>query len=118
MLVSPDFSEAQESITPGEYKVRITNCEQKTSKKDTPYLRWELTTFGSENPKNDGRKIWHSTMLAGKGAGMLKQFYTACTGETLEGNFDTEQLFGKEVVVVVDLTDQGYTNVKGIKQIQ
>jgi len=118
MLVQPDFSEAQEPITAGEYKVRVTGCEQKTSQKGAPYLRWELTTFASEEPKDDGRKMWHTTMISGRGAGMLKQFYQVCTGESLEGNFDTEQLLGREFVAVVALDDKGYTNVKGMKPIQ
>lgn len=118
MLVNPDFSETQDPIEPGEYKVRITGCEQKTSRNDQPYLRWELTTFASANPKNDGRKMWHTTMLAGRGAGMLKAFYKAATTEDLESNFDTEQLVGRELSVIVDLDDRGYTNVKAVKPIQ
>lgn len=117
-LVTPDFSETQDPIQPGEYQVRVSGVEQRESKSGTPYLRWELTTFGSEDPKNDGRKMWHTTMLAGPGAGMLRQFYKVCTGEKLEGSFDTEQLFGKEFTAIVDLDDRGYTNIKGMKPIQ
>lgn len=118
MLVNPDFSETQDPLTAGEYPVRVTGVDQKTSQKGAPYLRWELTTFNSADSKNDGRKVWHTTMLAGPGAGMLKGFYKVCTGEDLDGNFDTEQLLGKEFIAIVAIDDNGYTNVKGMKPIQ
>lgn len=118
MLIQPDFTEAQDSFTPGEYMFRVVSVEQKTSQKDQPYLNWTLEQIGSEEPKNNGRKHWYVTMLAGRGAGMLKDFYKACTGETLEGEFDTEQLINKELVMILGEDSSGRMNTKGLKQIQ
>lgn len=118
MLVTPDFTESQDTFTPGEYMFRVTGVEQKTSKNDQPYLNWTMEQINAADPKNNGRKHWHITMLAGRGAGMLKDFYKACTGETLEGQFDTEQLIGKELIVVLGEDNQGRIATKGLKQIQ
>lgn len=119
LLVTPDFSESQDDIQPGEYAVQITGVEQKTSKAGSPYLRWELSTIGESNPKNNGRKIWHTTMLSGKGAGMLKRLYQVATlNEMPQGAFDTEQLLGRQFKAVVAQGDSGFTEIKTIKAMQ
>ena len=99
--VSPDFSEALDlsPLPPGTYKVRLTDVESKTSKAGNHYLNWKLTTFGSENSSTNNRVIFYSTMTSGKGAGSLKALLAA-TGKGT-GEFDTEELLGKEVRVTV-----------------
>lgn len=124
--MKPDFSEVQENVTAGNYTVRITGAqlgEWNTANGRTQYINWELQTFGEAESKNNGRRIFHKTPIAGKGAFRLQQFYKAATKEDLRGEFDTEQLLGKELgVTVVDGTDKegnptGYTEVKAVKPI-
>lgn len=122
MLVQPDFSEIQEEVTAGSYKVIIKKGEVKSWPNGGEYINWELETFGEPEPKNNGRRIFHKTALSGKGAFTLQQFYKAAVGQALTGKFDTEQLVGKQIAV--DLVDgvrngepTGYTEVKRAKAI-
>lgn len=118
-LYTPDFTEAPEDIQPGTYQVRITGCEEKTSQAGAKYLRWKLETINEADPKNNGRVLWNSTMLSGKGVIMLKRFWDAATNGADMGNqFDSEQLLGKELTVTVDMNDRGYAEVKSVKAIQ
>lgn len=118
-LYTPDFSETAEDITPGEYQVRITGVTEKTSQAGNTYLKWTLDTINEQDPKNNGRKMWHNTMLSGKGVIMLKRFWDAATGGADMGDqFDSEQLLGKELSVTINLNDRGYTEVKAVKAIQ
>ena len=118
-LVTPNYSETQDPLEPGEYYARITKCEKKTGKTSgAAYLNWTLNTFNEEDAKNNDRMFWHITMLEGKGAGMLKTFYKAATGKDQEGALDWDELMGKEVKAVLYTDDQGYTKVKAITAIQ
>jgi len=123
-LVQPDFSEVQDEIQPGTYKVRIKKGEVKEWPNGGTYINWELETFGESTPKNNGRKIFYKTSASGKGAFVLQRFYRAATGAALTGSFDTEQIVGKEVVVeIVDGINRqtneptGYTDVKTVRPI-
>jgi hypothetical protein len=118
-LFTPDFSEAAEDLAPGTYQVRITNCEEKTSQAGNTYLKWTLDTINEQDPKNNGRKLWHNTMLSGKGVIMLKRFWDAATdGADMGTQFDSEQLLGKELSVTIDKNEKGYAEVKAVKSIQ
>lgn len=123
-LITPDLSEIQEDITPGEYRVRVVaselgEWEGRDGKPNTKYVNWTLETTGEEKPANNGRKIWHRTPINGKGAFRLTNFYKAATGETLTAGqgFDTEMLIGRELSVVVDKNDKGYTEIKAEKAL-
>lgn len=123
-FIKPDLSEVQAPITPGEYKVRVVGSEVgewtgKDGKPNTPYINWTLETIGGEKPADNGRKIWHRTPVAGKGAFKFANFYKATTGQTYERGqgFDTEMLMGRELAVIVDITAEGYTEIKGEKAI-
>ena len=123
-LVTPDFTEVQDEVTPGTYKTRIVTAEQKEWSPGKPYINWTLETYGEPEQKNNGRKIFHKTSLTGKGAFMLQRFYRAATGEVLQGAFDTEQLYGKNVEVeIVDGVNRqtgeatGYTEVKSVRPV-
>ena len=121
-LITPDFSEVAEQITPGTYKCIVKKGEVKEWPNGGSYVSWELETIGETNPKNNGRRIFHKTSVAGKGAFMLQQVYTAAVGTALTGTFDTEQLVGKQVAVeVVDGIRNGeptgYTEVKRVKRL-
>ena len=119
-LVTPDFSEVAEDIEPGQYNVRIVKGEIGESKAGAKLIKWTYETFGDEDPKNEGRKIFDQTMIEGKGAFMVKRLWTAATGgEPMPANgFDTEQLLGKEMQVVVIKNDRGYTEVKSLRSMQ
>ena len=123
-LITPDFSEIQEDITPGTYKVRIRKGDVKEWPNGGQYVNWEMETFGESDPKNNGRRVFHKTSCSGKGAFMLQKFYRAATGQSLTGAFETEQLNGKEIVVeVVEGKDRttgaptGYNEVKAVKPV-
>ena len=122
MLVTPDFSEVADAVTPGTYKVIVKKGELKDWPKGGQYVKWELETVGAENPKNNGRRIYHTTSISGRGAFTLQQMYHAAIGTALTGEFDTEQVVGKEVAV--DIIDgirngnpTGYTEVKRVKAL-
>lgn len=123
-LVTPDFSECQDAVEPGTYKVRVKKGEVKEWPSGGQYINWELETFGETETKNNGRRVFHKTSVSGKGAFMLQQLYHAATGTQLKGSFDTEQLVGKNVAVeIIDGVNRqtgektGYTEVKRVKPI-
>lgn len=122
-LITPNLDEVQEAIEAGVYKVQVTKVETgvwNTQKGDLPYLKVHLDTFEEVNPKNNGRKIFYSMPLAGKGAFLVANFYRACTGESINKenpSFDTEQIMGRQLEVTVDINSAGYTEVKTVKAI-
>jgi len=128
--ITPDFSEVSEvnnePIPSGVYKTQVLAAEQKTSEKGQQYISWKLNIVGAEGDlaKFNNQWIFHSTMCEGKAANMLKKFYKAAMGEDLTGAFDTEQLLGKEVQVVVEqrFNDDGtvnrWPNVKSVMGLQ
>lgn len=124
MLVKPSFDEIQDSVAPGTYYCVVKKAEVKDWPNGGQYINWEMETFGEEDPKNNGRRIFHKTAISGKGAFTLQQMYLAAMGKPLQGEFDTEALLGKQVgVEVVDGVDRktgaltGYPDVKRIKRI-
>jgi hypothetical protein len=127
-LITPDFSDVAESVGPGTYKCRVVDAKfdewgAKGDKPATPYITWSLETFDEAEPRNNGRRIFHKTPLRGGGAFRLQQFYTAAMKQPLKGEFDTEMLFGKEMLVTVvdgvtkDGSPSGYTEVKAVKAL-
>lgn len=124
MLVKPSFDEVQDEIQAGTYKVRIRKGELKSWGEGKDYVNWEMETYGEADPKNNGRRVFHKTAVSGKGAFMLQKFYRAATGQSLTGEFDTEQLVGKEVVIeLVEGKNRetgaptGYNEVKAVKPV-
>ena len=117
-LVTPNFDEVQDSFDAGEYVVQVTGAELGAWEKDghsTPYVRWEYSTVDEAVAKNNGRKLFDRTALAGKGAFRVQQVYRAATGEPLSADspsFDTEQLLGRQLKVVVAINEKGYAEVK------
>lgn len=124
MLVQPDFSDVADTVTAGTYRTVIKKGEVKDWPNGGKYINWELETVGEAETKNNGRRIFHKTAIQGKGAFMLQQIYQAAVGQPLTGQFDTEQLVGKTVVVEVadgvtrEGTPTGYTEVKKVKRVQ
>lgn len=124
MLITPSFDEIAEEVTPGEYEVRIAGADAGEWSTGTKYVKWILETQNSPEPKNNGRKIFYSTPVSGKGAFLAQRFYKAATGEPLTGPFDTEQLLGKGLKVTVEdgvnrQTGEktGYIEVSSVKPI-
>lgn len=124
MLVEPDFSEVQDEVTPGTYKCIIKKGEVKEWPRGGQYINWEMETVGESDLKNNGRKIFYKTSVSGKGAFMLQRLYKTVIGQPLTGQFDTEQLVGKQVQVeVVDGVNRqtqeptGYTEVKAVRPV-
>ena len=124
VLITPDFTEVQDRVEPGEYTVRITDAKVgqwpgKNGKKDTNHIAWTLETFGEADDKNNGRKIFHRTATHGPGAFRLQELYKAAMNEDCGASFDFTMLYGKEVkITVVNQKDKPeYTEVKAVKSI-
>ena len=120
-LVKPDLTQTSDQVSPGTYKVRIKDAkigewEAKDGKPATPYINWRMETFGEEQTKNNGRAVFWRTATAGKGAFQLQNLYKAATGEKLDGEFDTDQLLGKEIQVTV-AERNGYTDIQAVKSL-
>ena len=123
-LVTPNFDDIQDSVSPGTYKVIVKKGDVKEWPNGGTYVNWELETVGESEPKNNGRRIFAKTSTSGKGAFMLQSIYRAAVGQALAGQFDTEQLVGKTLAVeVVDGVNRqtgeptGYTEVKRFKSV-
>lgn len=128
MLIVPDFTEVKDNVTPGVYKARIVDSKVdqwagKEGKAPTVYINWTLETYGEQDEKNNGRKIFHKTPINGPGAFRLREFYKAAMGEECQGAFDRTMLHSREVeVTIVDGKDKqgqltGYTEVKAVKPV-
>jgi hypothetical protein len=117
--IIPDFSEVVE-LTAGEYPVRVTKGELKTTKNGDPMINWELTTFGKDDERLNNKKVFHNTMVTGKGAGILKQFLKAADYDLSSEGFDTDDLLGKELVAVLgpDKENPEMMRVKSVKKIK
>lgn len=123
-LVMPDFSEVKDRVDVGVYKVRVAKhkidkWQGKEGKKDTPYIGWEMETFGEAEEKNNGRKVFHNTPITGPGAFRLKDFYKAAMGEELTGEFDPSMLYGRELEITVgqQKNQPEYTEIKSVKPL-
>ena len=125
--IVPNYDDAVE-FTPlpaGTYKARIVDCKEWQSKAANPMAKWTLKTFGSETKNHNDQNIWHNTPLTGKGAGILKQFIRAATGEEpVPGPFNSDILMGRTVKVTVveglkqDGSKSGYAEVKAIETLR
>ncbi len=116
--ITPDFTEAVGTLTPGEYAVRVVDSEVKTSKAGNPMINWKLETFGRDDDSLNGRTLFHNTMISGKGSGFLREFLSAVQAElSPDGKLETTAIHGRELVVVL-ANEEGsaYPRVKGVKQ--
>lgn len=124
MLVTPDFSGVQDRVGEGVYKTRIIDSTVgtwagKDGKPATTYINWTMETFGEEQEKNNGRRIFHRTPIEGGGAFRLQDFYRAAMGEECGGSFDRSMLYGREVEVTIaqQANKPEYTEVKSVRPI-
>jgi len=123
MLIEPNLSEVQDSLEAGVYTVQVSGAQVGQWDKEgrvTPYVKWELSTIDEADAKNNGRKLWDSTPVSGRGVFRLQNFYRAVTGETLSKeapSFDTEQLVGRQLKVTVAINAAGYTEVKSYQAL-
>lgn len=123
-LITPNFNEVSDRITPGVYKMRIVDSKVDTwtgkdGKPNTTFIAWSLETFGEGEDKNNGRRYTHRTPTEGKGAFRLKDFYFAAMGEECAGAFDPSMLYGRELeVTIADQTNNPqYTEVKSVRAL-
>src|SRR3990172_1730710 len=123
-LIQPDFSEVLEALPEGTYQAKIVDAEVKQSKAGNTYVRWQMSVFGADDTRCNGKSVWHSTPVTGKGAFRLQQLVKAGTGVPASGQFDTSDLMGRDVLItVVDGIDQngeksGYPEVKAVRTLQ
>lgn len=81
----------------GEYRVQVVSAEVKTSGKGEPMIDWRLDLAG--NPEFNGRVLFHTTPLAGRGIGLMSAFAKA-TGKPWAGTgIDTDAYIGSELRV-------------------
>ncbi len=123
-LVTPDFSETTDRVGEGVYKVRVVDSKMdswkgKDGKKDTTVIAWTLETFGEEQSKNNGRRIFHRTPIEGKGVFRLQDFYRAAMGEDCTGAFDRTLLHSCELEVTVgpQTSKPEYMEVKAVRKL-
>lgn len=124
MLVTPDFSGVQDRVGEGIYKVRIIDSKVDTwagrdGKPPTTFIMWTMETFGEEQDKNNGRRIFHRTPIEGGGAFKLQDFYRAAMGEECSGAFDRSMLHGRELEITVapQKDKPEYTEIKAVRPI-
>lgn len=117
-LVTPDFTDTQDTLGEGQYQFRIIDSEVgtwagKEGKPDTQFIKWTLETFGEDDPKNNGRRFWDRTAVTGRGAFTFKNLYKAAVGHDFEGgDFDPSDIHGNEVGAVIAKDKNDYMNVK------
>lgn len=125
MLITPDFSEVRDAITAGTYRVRVVGAEPGEWQSGTKFVKWTLETFSEADAKNNGRRMYHRTPVAGGGAFKLQELYQAAMKAPLATGaaIDTDLVLGKEVTaVVVEGTDRegnptGYPEVKAVRPL-
>ena len=77
--------------------MRVVSDEVKSGEQSgAQYIEWKLEIFEADDLKLNGSKLTHRTMIAGKGAGILKSFVKALTGEACPATFDSSDLRGKK----------------------
>lgn len=120
MLVTPNFSDVQDKVEPGEYSVRVVSVDlgewpAKADRGPIKHLQLRMETFGEDMEKNNGRSIFDRVALEGGGAFRLQDLASAVDMDVAQG-FDTEDLIGKELRVVVT-ENNGYMNVKSFGKL-
>lgn len=100
MKINPNYQSAIDQIKPDIYRVLVKSCGEHTSKKGTKCVRWVLTIVGGDF---NGRPLYLTTPIEGKGAGFLRQFLQSVNETYVDGDFDVDDYINKEVSVrVVD----------------
>lgn len=96
--VSPNFDEEFTPNKPGTYLCKIISGELKVgTQKGTQYINWKLET-------TDGRTVYHSTPIEGRGAGIFKHFVHSAGDKAYEkGEYDTDELIGQMVSMKLDI---------------
>lgn len=102
--VSIDLTEAQSNkpIPDGVYPVRVDEFSDVQTGPKAQYITATLTVSEGEH---EGRKFFVNLPIAGKGAGILADFVSKCTGEDIdvdqlsEMDLDTDDLIGSELAV-------------------
>lgn len=113
MKVNPDFSEIVTPNKPGEYICAVMGSELKYGQASgLPYVNWKLKTYP------EGRFVFHSTPISGRGAGMFKHFIHSC-GDTayVGGEYETGDLVNKLVSMVLTVDEKGYFVVKSVSPL-
>lgn len=104
-IITPDLSEVNKPIDPGTYAAKITAVEYKTSKAGNPMI---VPQFDVD--VNGKRKVRSAHLvITGETAFGFEQLLRAChfddVANSLKSNptpFDTDQLVGQELQVVID----------------
>lgn len=119
-MITPDFTETQDNLGPGEYTFRIVKGElgEWPAKEDRPaikHIKWEFETCDEDDSKNNGRKTWDRTAIQGKGAFRLKDLADAADVSVTDG-FEIEDFIGKEVKAVLVQNDK-YVNIQSYAKL-
>ena len=100
MRITPNFQDAFAQLIDGIYTVKIISVEGKTSQMGNKYLNWKLETVPERS------LVYYSTVIEGKGAGMLKHFIRCVLDPEYEnGQFDTEDFIGRTLTMQLKVKD-------------
>lgn len=86
-----------EAMPAGNYSVKVTRGDLKPGKVGD-FIAWELTV---SDGKFEGRKLFTNTSLAVQSLWNMKRFLEACGFEWDPDGFNTEDVLGSELEVVV-----------------
>lgn len=103
--VSIDLREAQsmKPVPDATYPVTVTEFSEVQSGPKAKYISATLTVSEGEY---EGRKFYTNLPIEGKGAGILADFVSKCTGEDIdvddleEMDLDTDDLVGSELAII------------------
>lgn len=105
-IITPDLSEVNKPIDPGTYEAKIISVEAKTSKNDNPMIvaKFQIDASGKEYYRNS------YMVITGAGAFNFEQLLRATHFDDVANSmksgspvpFDTDNLIGQEVIVVIE----------------
>jgi hypothetical protein len=96
-MLTPDYSQEIKEAPAGRHNVRIRSSQVKNSKNSGDrMIEWVLEICDGEA---QGAIVRHTTMLEGKGAGLLKKFLKTIDPLYQEGPFDPATYNGLRCVV-------------------
>jgi hypothetical protein len=100
--IRPDFSEEITPNAPGTYLCKVVYAEVKVGRESgNEYINWKLETQPEE------RRVYYSTPIQGRGAGMFKHFIHCCGDKDYNGGeYDIDSVIGQMVSMELDVEEK------------
>ena len=99
--INVGLDDVKEFVDPGWYPVVVVGGEVKTSKNNNEYVSWQLE-IDQPDGEFDRVKLIVRNMLEGRGLVLLKKFLEACEFGWDPDGFDTEDVLGSQLEVLVE----------------